>query len=76
MDRLHYKSCGVGEVDHYDLEKISAVKSAALYLVKIDRWISAYLPDGKRCFGKGVVKKSIGSKRGRPRTKKLCGEAV
>ena len=73
---FYYKSCGVGEVDHYDLEKISAVKSAALYLVKIDRWISAYLPDGKRCFGKGVVKKSIGSKRGRPRTKQPGGTSI
>ncbi|KAA0973779.1 inovirus-type Gp2 protein [Pseudomonas sp. ANT_J28] len=68
---FYYKSCGVGEVDHYDAEKILAVKDAAAYLVKIDRWIAVFLPGGKRCFGKGVVKKIEGKKLGRPRVKEI-----
>ncbi|MEA9978579.1 MULTISPECIES: YagK/YfjJ domain-containing protein [unclassified Pseudomonas] len=66
---LYYKTCGVGEIDHYDTAKILAVKDAAAYLVKIDRWIAVCLPRGKRCFGKGVVKKVEGKKPGRPRVK-------
>lgn len=67
----YYKTCGVGEVDHYDAAKILAVKDAASYLVKIDRWIAVCLPGGKRCFGKGVVKKIEGKKLGRPRVKEI-----
>ncbi|NWB51087.1 inovirus-type Gp2 protein [Pseudomonas gingeri] len=67
----YYKNCGVGEVDHYDAAKILAVKDAASYLVKIDRWIAVYLPGGKRCFGKGVVKKKEGKTLGKPRVKKI-----
>jgi hypothetical protein len=66
---FYYKTCGVGEVDYYDAPKIQAVKDAAAYLVKIDRWITTLVPKGMRCFGKGVVKKVEGTTLGRPRTK-------
>ena len=64
---FYYKSCGVGMVGYDEPKKILNVKHAAAYLVKLDRWVSAYLPDGKRCFGKGVITVPIGKKRGRPR---------
>ncbi|WP_449106400.1 YagK/YfjJ domain-containing protein [Pseudomonas mohnii] len=71
---FYYKTCGVGEVDHYDANKILAVKDAAAYLVKIDRWIAALLPGGMRCFGKGVVKSITSKKLGRPRVKGIQAE--
>ncbi|EGH27726.1 hypothetical protein PSYJA_01294, partial [Pseudomonas syringae pv. japonica str. M301072] len=73
---FYYKSCGVGEVDYYDAPKIQAVKDAAAYLVKIDRWITTLVPKGMRCFGKGVVKKVEGTALGRPRAKMYQAQSL
>lgn len=62
-----YRFCGVGMIRHGDEEMISNLKRAAIYLTKVDCYISAYVPGNKRTFGKGVAPKIVGSSVGRPR---------
>lgn len=62
------KAEGVGRLDYYNKSKLAQVKHAAEYLIKVDRWVRAYIGEGRRNFFKGVVK--VGnSKGGRPRSK-------
>ena len=67
-DKSRYKYCGVGMINYHDTEKLAYLKEkAAAYLTKVDLYVSACMPGGKRTFGKGnspkVDKRSVGRPR-------------
>lgn len=66
-DKNKYKYCGVGMLSYSDAEALHNLKRAAVYLTKVDRYISACMPGNKRTFGKGGVPKAIERSVGRPR---------
>ncbi|MVF52162.1 inovirus Gp2 family protein [Pseudomonas monteilii] len=62
-----YRFCGVGMISHSDSQMIANLKEkAALYLTKVDHFVSACMPCGRRTFGKGNSPKHD-SVVGRPR---------
>ncbi|WLG78936.1 inovirus-type Gp2 protein [Pseudomonas sp. FP1911] len=66
-DKNKYKYCGVGMINYSDAEALHNLKRAAVYLTKVDRYISACMPGNKRTFGKGGVPKASERSVGRPR---------
>ncbi|WP_191486365.1 inovirus-type Gp2 protein [Pseudomonas sp. FEN] len=66
-DKGKYKYCGVGMISYNDAEGLHNLKKAAVYLAKVDRYISACMPEGKRTFGKGNTPKPSERSAGRPR---------
>lgn len=66
-DKSKYKFCGVGMINHDESDKVSNLKKAAVYLAKVDRYISACMPENKRTFGKGGAPKGNCRSVGRPR---------
>ncbi|WP_223473460.1 inovirus-type Gp2 protein [Pseudomonas sp. BF-B-27] len=63
-----YKFCGVGMINYHDVERLSNLKErAAIYLTKIDRYVSACMPGNRRTFGKGNAPKASERSVGRPR---------
>jgi hypothetical protein len=64
-----YKRCGIGMINHYDMELIANLKNeAAPYLAKTGDYMSVCKQDIDigRTFGKGIVKAKTDN-RGRPR---------
>lgn len=66
-NKTKYKYCGVGMINYSDAEKVQNLKKAAVYLAKVDRYISACMPGNKRTFGKGNSPKTSERSVGRPR---------
>ncbi|WP_443700859.1 YagK/YfjJ domain-containing protein [Pseudomonas sp.] len=67
-DKSRYKFCGVGMINYHDAEKLNNLKEkAAAYLTKVDLYVSACMPGGKRTFGKGNSPRVDERSLGRPR---------
>ena len=62
-----YKYCGVGMINYSDEDKLDNLKRAAVYITKVDRYISACMPGDKRTFGKGNSPRTSNRAVGRPR---------
>jgi hypothetical protein len=63
-----YKYCGIGMINHGDQKLRDNLRKAAIYLTKVDYYKKIVVPGNDRTFGKGVMPKSVGVKRGRPRS--------
>lgn len=67
-DKGRYKFCGVGMINYHDVERLTNLKEkAAIYLTKVDRYVSACMPGNRRTFGKGNAPKTSERSVGRPR---------
>jgi len=67
-DKGRYKFCGVGMINYHEAEKLSNLKEkVAIYLTKVDRYVSACMPGNRRTFGKGNAPKMSEQSAGRPR---------
>lgn len=64
-----YRFCGIGKVDHFDIEKRAYLNKALAYLTKSDR-LAKLRVKNRRTFLRGIMPKN-NSKRGRPRVKGL-----
>ncbi len=62
-----YRSCGIGMINHGELEKRESLLKAATYLTKQDIYIKIALDGGGRCFGRGELPKVGSVRKGRPR---------
>ena len=62
-----YHHLGIGMIHYSDVEKISNLKQAAVYLVKVDHYVRMLTPDNGRTFGRGEILPPRTSTVGRPR---------
>ncbi len=68
-DKKHYRHCGIGMVDHSDIEKRSALTNKVIpYLLKSEQSIDEIKSDKERSVTRGVAP-SVKSNAGRPRSK-------
>lgn len=51
-----YAQCGIGVVNYYDVEKISASHKVLEYFAKFDKYIKFVAPDGAKLLTKSIVK--------------------
>ncbi|MCY1462462.1 hypothetical protein D9M71_802370 [compost metagenome] len=66
--KSNYKFCGVGMINHFDLElRENLLRKAVIYITKPDYYKKIVVPGNGRAFGKGVIPKMTGARRGRPR---------
>lgn len=63
-----YSQCGIGMIHYSDVEKISYLKQAAAYLIKVDHYVRMLTPDNGRTFGRGEILPPRSGNMGRPRT--------
>jgi hypothetical protein len=63
-----YQYCGIGMINHYDMQLIVNLKLAAQYLAKPDDYMTAYMQNMEigRTFGRGILRVKT-ENRGRPR---------
>ncbi|MNC83153.1 hypothetical protein D3C75_1369630 [compost metagenome] len=55
-------------INYHEAEKLSNLKEkVAIYLTKVDRYVSACMPGNRRTFGKGNAPKMSEQSVGRPR---------
>jgi len=62
-----YRSCGIGMINHGEIEKRESLLKAAAYLTKQEVYIKIALDGGGRCFGRGELPKVGSVRKGRPR---------
>lgn len=62
-----YKYSCIGMVNHDDVSAREGFRRAAIYLTKVDRYVSVLLPENRRTFGKGASPKVKYNTTGRPR---------
>lgn len=65
--KASYRSCGIGMVNHDDIEMRESLLKAAAYLTKLEFYIKIALGGKSRSFGRGEMPVQTNSRRGRPR---------
>ena len=55
-----YERCGIGIINHHDMQLIANLKLAAQYLAKPDEYINAFMTDIDigRTFGRGTLREN------------------
>lgn len=66
--KFRYKHLGIGEINYYEKEKVSALKKRVIgYVTKSDYYMNALSPAKKTFFQLSCMKHMGGANRGRPR---------
>lgn len=67
QSKKKYKIPGIGLIDHSNADLRKGLCLVAAYLTKLDAFIRVALPENKRAFGKGIVRRTASRGVGRPR---------